>query len=120
MLAKLCPSAMAVRISGQRARIWPDLVAGFFPRLCARRRRVSVIHCCSAFVYSSLLAICSTVYDGFRHSSTEFDNCQEIRQESTFFDSEQHFWLVWRALPRPKTLVVEHKGSSDRVAVWAL
>src|ERR1700735_3449933 len=86
MLAKLCPSVMAVRISGQRARIWPDFVAGFFPRLFARRSRVSAIHCCSALVYSSLFATIqqfTTYFDSFPQNSTTSGFFDKVRQFST-------------------------------------
>ena len=118
MLAKLCPSAIAVWISGQRARICPALVAGFFPRRCARRCRVSVIHCCSAFVYCSLLATYSTVYDQFRHISTYFGN---TIVGSTIFDVFRHSEARRDPPPpvrRPKTLVVEHKVGMRRWVSW--
>ena len=120
MLARLCPSAIAVWISGQRARIWPAFVAGFFPRRCARRCRVSVIHCCSAFVCCSPLATYPTVYGQFRHISTYFGN---TIVGSTLFDVVRHQEARRDPSPpvrRPKTLVVEHKRLSDEVVDFVL
>src|ERR1700693_3994365 len=105
IVARLCPSALAARISDHRARNWPALVAGFFTRRCARRSLVSVIHCCSALVYSSPFAIAPIVCTAFRHNSTDFDNATG---RSTFFD-------VFQPQRRQQTWVVEHKGLSDEL-----
>ncbi len=91
--------------SDLRARNWPALAAGFFPRRCARRSLVSVIHCCSALVYSSPFAIAPIVCAAFRHNSTDFDNATG---RSTFFD-------VFQPQRRQQTWVVEHKGLSDEL-----
>ena len=78
---------------------------GFFPCRCARRSLVSVIHCCSALVYSSPFAIAPIVCARFRHNSTDFDNATG---RSTFFD-------VFQPQRRQQTWVVEHKGLSDEL-----
>ena len=42
MVFMLCPTARAASMSGQSARIWPDLVAGFSARRRARRVRACI------------------------------------------------------------------------------
>src|SRR5438067_2394494 len=73
---RLCPLTRAVRISGQRARIWAALLGGFFSRRAARRVR--------AFSLVRLLVIpFTTVYDDFRHFSTAVDMFDNQRRFST-------------------------------------
>jgi hypothetical protein len=67
-----------------------------FPRRCARRSLVSVIHCCSGFC----------VFLGFRQGTNS------LLSSSTFFDTFQQ-------QQRQQTWVVEHKGLSDALVEYA-
>src|SRR4051812_47797068 len=81
---RLCPLSRAVRISGQRARIWAALVAGFFSRRAARRVR--------AFCGVRLLDIAlTTLYDNVRHFSTTLDRFDSLRG---FLDNAHCRWAA--------------------------
>lgn len=56
-----------------KARNWTVFVAGFFPRRCARRSRVSRIHRRSALVYLSPFTMPSVACTAYRHFSMMLD-----------------------------------------------